>query len=620
MRFNTTSRTCSRRAALALFTLLLAFAPDAWATPITVGVMGDSLSDEYSEQTYGAYAQNWVQQLAQYDGVNFGRTAAAAGYATWGEPRRTGFEFNWARYGDTSDTLLSQGEHIGLAAQVAPNGIPYAVLAIGANDFFPGGPGSAYDTIYNGLATPAQINAYVAQRVANVTTALNAVLPTGVHLALVNFPDYGVTPYTSSVGYTNAARRQLVSNVIDGLNGQLQALAQADHLVYVDLKGFATTLFGSNASPHSTLTLGGINIALTGLSSVDSGANPTGGFVADGIHPNTTIQGMLADLVGTALNTGYHANIPLFSEQEILAHKGLAYGGADTLQGQIGPYSAYVTNFVVPEPSSLVLAACAAIGLLLVSRPIRAATKRFVVPLVCIGASILLWPLSASAEMKTYAFSGTYPIPGQFGPMHDLTGFDIDHPIAISGTVVVDTSHDLGASPLSMTVLFDTHLVAWTDPANDFVDAGFLPGNAIDGVLLRKQGPPDHAAEFNTNILVSHLEIVLGASHNINPVSPPDHPLALDDFPDLSSASFDGPKYIVFSMYGPNMGDPRNGAIISWTDSAAIDSFTQVPEPSSLVLAACGAIGLFVLGRRRRAQRLKRMSPSSFDNSRQGAR
>ena len=76
-----------------------------------LGVMGDSLSDEYFEESYGSYATNWTEQLVVWRGVNIGPTAAQAGQPgdTWGTPRRTGYEFNWALSGDTSSNLLADG-------------------------------------------------------------------------------------------------------------------------------------------------------------------------------------------------------------------------------------------------------------------------------------------------------------------------------------------------------------------------------------------------------------------------------------------------------------------------------------------------------------------------------
>jgi hypothetical protein len=66
------------------------------------------------------------------------------------------------------------------------------------------------------------------------------------------------------------------------------------------------------------------------------------------------------------LNIGYDANLSLFSEQEILQHRGISYGGSDTLAAQIGDYSDYVINYV-PEPSSLALATLAAAALAIVT-------------------------------------------------------------------------------------------------------------------------------------------------------------------------------------------------------------------------------------------------------------
>ena len=100
---------------------VLAFAAIASAQVTRLGAVGDSLSDEYFEQSY-SYAKNWTMQLVLFRGVDMGPTAQAAGApsGTWGEPRRTGYEYNWARYGADSTTLLTDGQHTGLAAQAGP--------------------------------------------------------------------------------------------------------------------------------------------------------------------------------------------------------------------------------------------------------------------------------------------------------------------------------------------------------------------------------------------------------------------------------------------------------------------------------------------------------------------
>ena len=339
----------SRRAHLPPFALVLLLSSLAWllltarAEAVKLGVLGDSLSDEYEEESYGSYAENWVEQLVLYRGIDIGPTASQAGQpnGSWGEPRRTGYEYNWARAGATTDTLLSDGQHSGLAGQVASQGITHAVMAIGANDFAPGS--AAYNGIYFGTWSSSQIDAYVNQRLANVDAALDTVLPTGVKLVLLSFPDYGVTP-TVKFFYPDPAKRQLVSDVIQQVNTGIDGIAQTRQLPLADLFGASLAIFGPHGSSNSTLTLGNVDIDLLAFDT-SAGGNPTAGFVDDGIHPNTTLQGVMANTFLEALNAGYAANLLLFSEQEILAHRGLAYGGSDTLVTQLGEYSDYVRNY-----------------------------------------------------------------------------------------------------------------------------------------------------------------------------------------------------------------------------------------------------------------------------------
>jgi lysophospholipase L1-like esterase len=336
--------------ALFLFSMLLAAAvlvplPLAHATPISVGVMGDSLSDEYAFNGRG-YAANWVEQLATAGLVNFGSSGSFT------SPRNSGYAQNWALSGATSGSLLSGGQASGLAAQIPIAGIQYAVLAIGANDFNPSN--SAYQDIYAGTWSTSTINAYVAQSISNIKTALDTVLPTGVKVAVATIPDYGSAPAVVSA-FPVAAQRQAVTDVIHQVNLGIIGLAQTDHLVVADLAAMGAATFGTNASPNANLLIGNVPIHLNQTTS----SNPSqAAFVSDGVHPNTTIQGVMADLFMQALDTGYQAGVPLFTEQQILAHDGLAYVGSDTLPA----YTNFVINFV-PEPSAWLLAATGATGL-----------------------------------------------------------------------------------------------------------------------------------------------------------------------------------------------------------------------------------------------------------------
>jgi len=325
-----------------------------------LGVMGDSLSDEYFEESYGSYATNWTEQLVVWRGVNIGPTAAQAGQPgdTWGTPRRTGYEFNWALSGDTSSNLLADGQDTGLEAQVIPFGISHTVLAIGANDFNPDFldyPSSAYFPVYNGSWSSSQISNYVAKTLTNIETALSTVVTTGVDMVLFNVLDYGKVPATyGNFLYTNGSKRELVSAVIQQVNAGLVFLAQKWQVPLVDAFNLQKVVFGSNTNLQSVLYIGNVAIHLQQSDSNPTNApNRTAAFVADGAHPHTTIQGLFANMALEAISLGFGTQVSLFSEQEILSHAGLAYGGQDTLMSQIGSYSNYVILPIHPQVTSL---------------------------------------------------------------------------------------------------------------------------------------------------------------------------------------------------------------------------------------------------------------------------
>ncbi len=308
---------------------------------VTLGVMGDSLSDEYKYNSR-AYAQNWVEQFANNNIVNVG-----ANVLNNPAPRLQGFNQNWARSGATSSTVLSGGQATGLAAQI-PNaggyGIDYGVLLIGANDFAPGS--TAYNSIYSSTWNQSQINSYVNSVVGNITTALADVLPTGIKMVVATVPDYGIAPAVQA-GYPDPAKRQLVANAVAQVNAGIKATAQADHIVVADLSALIGATFGPESGFHTTVSIGNVPIY---LNQTTSSSSSQAGFCSDGIHAYTTLQGVLGNLLVQALDTGYNAGIPLFSEAQILSHAGLTYGGSDTLAATLGPYSNYVISYASAPP------------------------------------------------------------------------------------------------------------------------------------------------------------------------------------------------------------------------------------------------------------------------------
>ena len=312
-----------------------------------LGALGDSLTDEYWDSGVATYATNWPGLVVLYRGVNMGPTAAQAGTNTWGSPRNVGYKYNWALSGATSSTLLSEGQHTGLQGQAASDGVLTAVLAIGSNDFNPGSS-SAYLSIYFGFWSSSQIQTYVNQTLANIETTLATVRTAGISVVLATLLDPGATPAAASA-FPNAASRDRVAAAIQSVNAGLKNLAQKYQAPLMDWYGLEKAILGPNTNLHSTLNLGNVSLNLRGSDPGPPNSAPTNGFVSDGFHPNTAMQGIFANVVLQALDSGYGAGLPLFSEQEILSYALIPYGGSDTLLSQIGAYTNYVFLPTLPR-------------------------------------------------------------------------------------------------------------------------------------------------------------------------------------------------------------------------------------------------------------------------------
>lgn len=288
-----------------------------------LGLAGDSLTDEYINEPYGAYAQNWVSLVGEYRSSElplgeYRPTTISPPDSTeapWGDLRRAGYEFNWALAGATSFTLLDPdpvppllpdpvGQHVLLADAINAGEISHAVLAIGQNDFSPSN--SAYAGIYSGVWTEAEIFTYADSVLANIEEALTTINIGGVKLVMSNIIDYGVAPATQAA-FPDPQGRARVSAQIEMLNDRIENLALDYGVPIVDASQFAKDVLG----PDSFL-YGGVEI----LS--DPGEAPNHAFVADGIHPHTISSAIIANNFINAVNVFYGENLTLFTEEEVL--------------------------------------------------------------------------------------------------------------------------------------------------------------------------------------------------------------------------------------------------------------------------------------------------------------
>ena len=344
-------RTREMAGTAALTLAMLAVGPRALAAQALdrLGAIGDSLTDEYDDQDFGGYARNWLELLAEERGVDLGPTALEDGQpgGTWGEPRRTGYQENWARSSADTDTAITQGQHTG-CANGAARGVTHAVVFIGNNDFRPGLPpfdnSYVYNALYNGVWTQQQIDAHLDDSLADLGTLLGPLEGAGFRIAITNAIDFGSTPAVETF-FPNAVYRDRVTAVLTEFSDRVRQLAADRNLTFVDLFRFGKAVFGENTAPRATLLVGNVAIDLNGFSGA-SGNNAA--FVEDGVHPHTVAQGIVANVWLAALDQHLGACVPPFTEQQLLAHNGLAYGGSDTLAAQIGPISRFVESFPAP--------------------------------------------------------------------------------------------------------------------------------------------------------------------------------------------------------------------------------------------------------------------------------
>ena len=282
--------------------------------PKGIGILGDSLSDEYQadDARGGEYAQNtynWVEQIAIFNDGYFG---------DWGErdePRRSGYAFNWARSNATSETMITSGQHTGLAEQIKSGEVDMAIIYIGANDFAPYNV-DGYQAIYDGSISDARLQEKINTIVVNITTAVETLREAGdVQILLIQVPDWNNHATTDSF-FPDKKERQRVTNAIIQTNKELEQMAVEKNIPTVDPNSFFSSLKEKSEEDAITIDEQEIN---TQIPSND----PSSLFLNDDIHPGTVFSGLFANHIMGALRQEFDISFEEFSASEILKHAGL---------------------------------------------------------------------------------------------------------------------------------------------------------------------------------------------------------------------------------------------------------------------------------------------------------
>lgn len=280
-----------------------------------IGILGDSFYDEYrgSDGRGGEYAGvtfNLVELLVRKRSLNLGP------WGNWGEPRRTGYAYNWARSGANSGSLISKGQHTGVAEQIAAGDVAFVFIGIGANDFNPY-HGNTYSSIYAGTMSDGEVAAKIEGAIRNVTLAVDTVQEAGAQgVAITLFTQWEMDP-TLPQTYPDAEGRQRVAEAIEAVNAGLQSMAAERGVAVVDQNALGGDLL--SRLEGGLLTVGDVEIDF-----MRNGDEPHHVRLADGQHLGTVMSGLAANIYLVDLfNRQFGLDIAPLSEDEILQEAGL---------------------------------------------------------------------------------------------------------------------------------------------------------------------------------------------------------------------------------------------------------------------------------------------------------
>lgn len=305
------------RLLLSIFLLVASTSKIAAAAPLTLGILGDSNTDEYraddnraGSTQYASTTLNWAELLVNKRGVNIGT------WGTWGEPRRSGYKYNWSRSGATSASMISSGQHTGLAQQVASGEVQHVIIFIGTNDFHTWN--GTYNEVYNNILTDAQVQQKIDSIVSKITLAVDTLKSAGaVKIIVTNYADPALA-VDFMTQFPNAQKRARVTNAVTKINQGLVSMSQSRQIVLADISSMATTLL-SKVDANGFLNINGESISIT-----QHGDEPHHMQLADSVgHVGTVMNGIIANFFIRSIQTGYNINLVEFSDQELLRNAGI---------------------------------------------------------------------------------------------------------------------------------------------------------------------------------------------------------------------------------------------------------------------------------------------------------
>lgn len=327
---------------------------------VRIGVIGDSLSDEYQGAVSGLPGLTWTEQVQADARISIGDREANP--SVRGEPRNDGYSLNWARFGQAalslqwSDPSVQSNPNViaaglaadprlktigqfdaqitGLGAQIAAGSVDVALVWVGHNDLFirgligyeqDGGQqafvGALIQRIVTAAATlrgyasqdPNDIKAKVAiVGLAGDASALNPALSAAAASAGIAFIDSFGTAVNAIVN------EQATTGSYDVGGTPLQPFTIVFQPSFKATPKVAST--ADLAFPGTPPC--GFNPATKGIGcSTPAYAEPFTQY--DGVHPNTIYMGVVGNQIVTDVNTTFGFAMRTISDAQLLTNAGL---------------------------------------------------------------------------------------------------------------------------------------------------------------------------------------------------------------------------------------------------------------------------------------------------------
>jgi hypothetical protein len=296
---------------------------------VRIGVIGDSLSDEYQGAVSALPGLTWTEQVQAGARISLG--ANEDDPSVRGEPRNDGYALNWARFGQAALGLQWSSQAVrdhpnvpasqkndprlqtigqfdaqihGLGAQIAAGEIDVALVWVGHNDLF----------IRNfiGFELDGGQQAFFGSLIGRIVTAAATLR------AYASADPEDVQAKVAIVGLAGAA---------SALNPALSQAAAGAGIPFID--SFNTAV---SAIVNEQATTGTYDVAGTALLPFTTATNGIGCATPayaepfrhyDGVHPNTLYMGVVGNQIVTDVNTRFGFAMQTISETGLLDTAGL---------------------------------------------------------------------------------------------------------------------------------------------------------------------------------------------------------------------------------------------------------------------------------------------------------